>query len=221
MVAFVSDCVPQHAAWTVQQYACFAQHVGPAEAAVLTLPAGTKETANRTAENTVANILETPRLMAQPTSTCTDWETETSSFFELGLTSQVEAEPTAKSEDERVVQSGSWSGQEKPLGRGQPIQASKRSARSRCDPNHVVSVHRQTFAAATRRSSHTKPLRGIRATIRRHSNCARPAAIGSKHEGKASRRAILPELPARTPTAPRLLQKQQTVERLSWCGGGS
>jgi len=85
----------------------------------------------------------------------------------------------------------------------------------------VVTVHRQKFAAATKPSSRTTPLRGIRATIRRHSNCARPAAIGSKHEGKASRRAILPERPARTPTAPRLLQKQQTIERQGWCDDGS
>jgi hypothetical protein len=107
LVAFVSACLSQHAAWTVQQNACLAQHVGSADAAVSTLPAGTSETANKAAENTVANILETPGLMAQTTSTCTDWKTETSSFFELGLASQVEAEPTAKSEDERANQSES------------------------------------------------------------------------------------------------------------------
>ena len=98
----------------MQQYACLAQHVGSADAAVSTLPAGAKVAANKTAENTVANILETPGLMARPTSTCTDWETETSSFFELGLASQVEAEPTAKSEDERANQSESWDGQKNP-----------------------------------------------------------------------------------------------------------
>jgi hypothetical protein len=65
----------------VQQYACLAQHVGSAEAVASTL-LGTNETANKTAENTVANILESPGLMAQPTSTCTDWETDTSSFLD-------------------------------------------------------------------------------------------------------------------------------------------
>jgi hypothetical protein len=124
VVAVVSACFPQHAAWTVQQYACLAQHVGSADAAVPTSPAGTKETANRTAENTVANILETPGLMARPTSTCTDWETETSSFFELGLASQVEAEPTAKSEDERANQSESWDGQKNPADQRRPIRSS-------------------------------------------------------------------------------------------------
>lgn len=124
MVAVVSAFLPQHAAWTVQQYACLAQHVGPAEAAVSTLPAWTKETANTTAENTVANILETPGLMAQPTSTCTDWETETSSFYGLGLASQLEAEPTAKSEDERANQSESWDGQKNLADQRRPIRSS-------------------------------------------------------------------------------------------------
>ncbi|EMI40816.1 hypothetical protein RRSWK_06639 [Rhodopirellula sp. SWK7] len=56
---------------------------------------------------------------------------------------------------------------------------------------------------------------------RRYSNCDRPAASGSTHEGKVSPRVILPERPAKTPTAPRSLQKQQIIERQSWCGGGS
>lgn len=34
--------------------------------------------------------------------------------FELGLASQVEEEPTAKSEDERANQSESWDGQKNP-----------------------------------------------------------------------------------------------------------
>jgi hypothetical protein len=71
VVACVEARSPQHRASIVQQYACLAQHVGSAEAVVTPLT-GTNETANKTEENTVANILETPGLMAQPTSTCTD-----------------------------------------------------------------------------------------------------------------------------------------------------
>ncbi|WP_157609827.1 hypothetical protein [Roseimaritima ulvae] len=84
-----------------------AQHVGSAEAVASTLP-GTNETANKTAENTVANISETPELMAQPTSTCTDWETVTSSFLDRVWLRKIEAEPTAKSEGERSNQPESW-----------------------------------------------------------------------------------------------------------------
>ncbi|EMI40814.1 secreted protein [Rhodopirellula sp. SWK7] len=43
----------------------------------------------------------------------------------LGLASQVEAEPTAKSEDERAKQSESWGGPTEPTGRERPIQSSK------------------------------------------------------------------------------------------------
>ncbi|WP_419580989.1 hypothetical protein [Stieleria magnilauensis] len=87
-----------------------AQHVGSPEALASTLP-GTNETANKTAENTVANILETPGLMAQPTSTCTDGETDTSSFLDWVWLRKIEAGSTAKSEDERSNQPMSGGGQ--------------------------------------------------------------------------------------------------------------
>lgn len=46
-------------------------------------------------------------------------------IFGLGLASQVEADPTAKSEDERAKQSESWGGPREPAGRERPIQVSK------------------------------------------------------------------------------------------------
>jgi hypothetical protein len=98
-----------------------AQHVGSAEAVASTL-LGTNETANKTAENTVANILETPGLMAQPTSTCTDWETDTSSFLDWVWLRKIEAESTAKSEDERSNPPESLGGQSNPAGRERPSQ---------------------------------------------------------------------------------------------------
>ena len=185
-----------------------------------TLPAGTKETANRTAENTVANIFETPRLMAQPTSTCTDLGTETSSFLNWSDFA-VEAETTAKSEDECANQSESSDEPMRPTARVRPTPSSSHSVRSHCGPNREASDRWWKFSAATRPSSRTMPSRDIRAKDHCHSSRARPAATGSTHEGKASRRVILLVRPAWTPTAPRSLQKQQTIERQRWCDDGS
>jgi hypothetical protein len=141
--------------------------------------------------------------------------------FWIGLASLVEAEATAKSEDECANQSESWDEPMTPTARVRPTPSSSQSVRSRYDPSREATDRRWKFSGATRLSSRTMPSRGIRAKDHCHSSRARPAAVGSTHEGKASRRLILLERPAWTPTAPRLLQKQQTIERQGWCDDGS